>query len=276
MPDLDFTNRRIAITGGASGIGYATAERLVRAGAHVALLDLSEERVNASAESLRRFGTEVAAVPLDVSDEHAVEAAAERLSASHGPYCGLVTSAGISIAAKAEALTAAQWTRVMNVNALGTFLCCRAFGARMIDVGRGSIVALGSIDGLGAHAGRAAYVSSKFAVHGLVRSLALEWARHGVRVNAVAPTFVDTPLLRNSIPEAFMETILDRTPMGRIASAEDIAGNILYLLSDLSGYVTGAILPVDGGITLGHVTRRGGADLSSRTLLTAGVYDEEG
>lgn len=190
-------------------------------------------------------------------------------------HFGTIASAGISGAGKAEALPLDEWSNVLGVNATGMLITCQAVGTRMIARGKGAIVAIGSIDGISGHPGRAHYVASKFAVTGLVKNLALEWGRHGVRVNCIAPNLVDTPLLRRGMPPAFLqEVVVDRTPMGRIAWPEEIASAALMLLSDASSYITGVVLPVDGGLSAGFFTHRQGADLSSTRLLEVGIYTE--
>jgi NAD(P)-dependent dehydrogenase (short-subunit alcohol dehydrogenase family) len=131
----------------------------------------------------------------------------------------------------------------------------------MIAHGRGSITLMGSIDGLSAHAGRSHHVASKFAVAGLTKNLALECGRHGIRVNCIAPSFVDSSVLRHMTPAAYLEHVVrNRTPMGRMAQAEEIATATLMLLSDAASFVTGVELPVDGGLSVGCVTNACGAD----------------
>ncbi|GAW40291.1 Gluconate 5-dehydrogenase [Brevundimonas sp. SH203] len=274
MLNYGLKDRVVVVTGGASGIGLATARTLAHDGAVIGLVDLNATAVEAAVAELEALGARVLGVALDVRDEAALSTAATRFEVELGPVFGLVACAGIGGASPSLETPREDWARIMDVNVLGAFFSCRAFGRAMIARGAGRIVVIGSIDGLGAQSGRTAYVASKHAVNGLVKSLALEWGRFGLQVNCIAPTLVDTPLLRNAIPAAFVEAVEDRTPLARIATADDIARPVVMLLSDASNYLTGVILPVDGGLTTSFFARRNGADLSSIRLLEAGLYEE--
>jgi NAD(P)-dependent dehydrogenase (short-subunit alcohol dehydrogenase family) len=167
------------------------------------------------------------------------------------------------------------WSRCLDVNLTGMFRSVRPVGQRMVARQRGAIVTIASVDGLGGHAGRAHYSASKHGVIGLTRALAIEWGRFGVRVNAVAPGVVDTPLVRANLPADHIRyAMVDRVPLGRLARAEEQAGPTLFLLSDAASYVTGSVMTVDGGTSAGFFTRWNGADLGSRALLEAGAYGE--
>lgn len=262
----------VIVTGGASGIGRATCLALAARGAHVGIIDLDPDAIAKVVSDIVQGGGVCVGVAADVADEAAIEAAAERLETELGSVFGLVAAAGIGAVAPAEQHSVADWERVMRVNATGMFVCATVFGRRMIARRRGSIVGIGSIDGMGGQAGRVPYSASKWAVHGLLKGLAMEWGRFNVRVNGVAPTLVDTPMLRNSLPTYFVEEIANRTPMSRIARAEDIASATIALLTDDFAYVTGAILPVDGGLTTGYLTLDHGGDFQSKRLLAEGVY----
>jgi NAD(P)-dependent dehydrogenase (short-subunit alcohol dehydrogenase family) len=195
------------------------------------------------------------------------------IEAGLGPIDGLVAAAGISRPGRAEELDEAVWASVIHVNLTGVFLSCQAVGRGMISRGAGSIVAIASGDALGGHAGRAPYCASKFGVVGLVQTLAIEWGRHGVRINATAPGGVDTPMLRRGVPQDFIDGVMiDRTPAGRLSTALDQARACLFLLSDASRFINGVLLPVDGGATAGYLTHLNGEDYASNAMLAAKSY----
>ncbi len=274
-PSFDFSGHVVMVTGGASGIGLATAEALAAAGACVGVADLQSQAARDVAEAISRSGGQAMALPLDVRDAAATEAAVAELEARFGPVRGLVTAAGLSRPAPAETMDEASWDLVVDTNLKGMFLSCQAVGRRMLAHGRGAIVNISSVNALGGFAGRSNYCSAKFGVTGLTDVLAIEWGRRGIRVNAVAPNGVDTPLVRNGIPPSFVTEVLEnRTPLGRMAKPAEVASVVLFLLSDAASYVTGATLPVDGGLCAGFYTNRQGADLASAALLKAGVYQD--
>lgn len=273
--DFGLQGRVVFVTGGGSGIGLAAALAAARQGAHVAIADVNAQAAQAAADLARREGVRALALPLDVTDADALEEAGARVCAELGVPEGLVASAGISRPEPAEDLSDESWDAVIGINLTGVFLTCQTIGRQMISRGRGSIVTIASLDALGGHAGRTHYCASKYGVVGLTMTLALEWGRLGVRVNAVAPGAVDTPLLRGGVPADYIERVLsDRTPLARLSTAEDQAMACLFLLSDASAFVTGVVLPVDGGISTGYFTRWNGADYASNALLARGVYEE--
>lgn len=273
--DFGLRGRTVCITGGASGIGRAAALAAAAMGARIAVIDSNATDARAVADLLRGQGAEACHEALDIRDAAGLGRAVQRIEAEFGAIDALLACAGSSGAGRAESLPEQEWRDVLDVNATGTFNTCQAVGRRMVDRRRGAIVVIGSLDGVGGHPGRTHYVAAKFAVTGLVKNLALEWGRHGVRVNCVAPSFVDTPLMRRGVPEAYLRrVVLDRTPLGRIAQPQEIAAAALMLLSDASSYISGHVLVVDGAMSAGYLTSQGGDDLSSNRLLAAGVYSE--
>jgi NAD(P)-dependent dehydrogenase (short-subunit alcohol dehydrogenase family) len=271
--DFELAGRLIVITGGASGIGLAVASEARHHGMRVAILDSSAEQAKAALSELDPAGDSCMAEVVDVRDGAACEAAVERIEARLGAIDALVTCAGISRPEPAESMSDETWEAVVDVNLGGMFRTVRSVGRRMVERHRGAIVNISSTDGIGGHAARANYAAAKHGVIGLTRSLAIEWGRHGVRVNAVAPGVVETPLLRRNVPPDHIENaMIDRVPMGRFSSAAEQARACLFLLSDAASYVNGATLAVDGGLTAGYFTRWNGADYGSNALLARGVY----
>jgi len=271
--DFELSGRLLVIAGGASGIGLAVAQEARIHGMRVAILDSSAAQAAAALAELDPAGDNCMAEVLDVRDGAACEAAVERIEARLGPIDALVTCAGISRPEPAESMSDETWDAVLGVNLGGMFRTVRSVGRRMVARRRGAIVNISSTDGLGGHAARVNYSASKHGVIGLTRSLAIEWGRHGVRVNAVAPGVVETPLLRRNVPLDHIENaMIDRVPMGRFSSAAEQARACLFLLSDAASYVNGATLAVDGGLTAGYFTRWNGADYGSSALLARDAY----
>ncbi len=244
-------NGKVAlITGGGSGIGRATAAALAGVGAAVAVLDIDPVRAAAAAEDIAALGRPVSSRAADVTDEKSVDAAIAAVAACHGGIDILVNSAGIGIRRAAVELPLAEWDKVVAVNLTGVFLCSRAAARQMMRRGGGAIVNLASIMGFsgGGIYPNVSYQATKGAVVNMTRALAVEWASSGIRVNAVAPTWVRTNLTAPLLDQpGVMERIAALTPMGRLATPEEIAHAILYLASPAAAMVTGHTLAVDGG-----------------------------
>lgn len=243
------TGRCAVITGGADGIGRATAELLAAAGARVAILDRDAAKASGVADAIANTGATARAYAADVTDEAGLEAAFAALAADLGAPDILINNAGIAVRASAATLSVDDWNRVVAVNLTGMFLAAR-IAARFMQAGAGgAIVNTASIMGLsGGLYPNVAYQTTKGGVVNMTRALALEWAADRIRVNAVAPTFVSTNLTQGLLAKPdVMATIIAATPLGRLAEPAEIAHAILFLASPAAAMVTGTILPVDGG-----------------------------
>lgn len=249
---FEIAGRTAVITGGARGIGRAIAEAFAKAGARIILLDRDEEQGEDTCRHIDAVHPgQISFMPLDVADEAAVRRVAAEICRERAPDI-LVNNAGIVSNTPFAELTHAQWQDVVNVNLGGTFLCMQAFGCEMAKAKRGSIINISSICGdvAAVPQSQTAYDASKAGVNQLTRSLAAEWARHGVRVNAVAPGYVATDMtLAGRKNQMCYKTWIRMTPMARFAEAEEIANAVVFLASDAASFITGTVLMADGGYT---------------------------
>ncbi len=243
--DLALENHVILVTGARRGIGRAVAARAAALGARVVVHARTREQADATARLLQ------GSVPVwgDLGTVEGVRAVVAAAGDIHGRLDGLVNNAGLAVVRPAAELTAEEWERLFAVNARATFFACQAALPYLRRSAAPAVVNVSSLHAAVAVPGRVAYATSKAAVSHLTRTLAVEWAAWGIRVNAVAPGFVRTEQVSHLLAE-WGEQITARTPLGRLAEPEDIAAAVCFLLSPASRHITGAVLPVDGGYTL--------------------------
>jgi NAD(P)-dependent dehydrogenase (short-subunit alcohol dehydrogenase family) len=253
LEKLKLDGRVAVVTGGGRAIGLACIQALAEAGADVVIADVSADIAAAGQAEVEKAGLKADVEIVDVTKPNMVTALADRLVTQRGRVDILVNNAGIARSGTAaEEASDELWLNVNDVNYNGVFWCCRAFGRYMLKAGRGSIVNIGSMSGfiVNRPQKQSYYNASKSAVHHLTRSLAAEWADRGVRVNSVAPTYIDTPMVR-SVPdfETMSKDWLRDTPMRRLGKPDEIASVVHFLASDASSLMTGSVVKVDGGFT---------------------------
>ena len=253
--DLGLANMPALVTGGGSGIGRATARLLGENGASVAIVDKDSANARATAEDIIAHGGKAIALTADVSRENEVRAAAAEAEAAFGIIRVLVNNAGIGERRPMLDLPLEAWRKILDVNLTSVFLFTQAITRRLVEAGGGgAIVNVASVAGLNGVINRSAYAASKHGVVGLTRTLALELASYGIRINAVAPAMVATnllaPILGNAAGAA--EAAASH-PLGRVAEAREIADSIVFLASQRASFITGSVVTVDGGFLAGKV-----------------------
>ncbi len=239
--------QRVIVTGAAQGIGRAVALHLAAPGVHLAVWDVKRDGIEETAKLCHEKGAAARAWTVDVGDADAIEAAVVAFERAWGRPDGLVNNAGIFPRARALDMKLTEWEEVLRVNLTGTFVTACAVAARMKDLGRGAIVNTASGRALAGAANGAHYAASKGGIIALTKSLALDWAAYGIRVNCVIPGLTDTAQPRVEMGDNELYAAGARIPLGRIGRPEDIAAVVAFLLSDESGYMTGQSVAANGG-----------------------------
>lgn len=245
-----FIGKVAFVTGAASGIGKAAAVAFATEGARVAVADLTEDALRQTADAIRDAGGKVLVLACDVSRPEQVEAAVARTIEVFGRLDVAFNNAGVENKATPVAeIEVAEWDRILGVNLRGTFTCMKHEIAQMLHQGGGVVVNTSSGAGVRGVAGGAAYAASKHAIIGLTKSAALDYARSSIRVNAVLPGNIETPMM-DRFTGGDLQKAIDLEPVGRLGKPEEIAEAVLWMCSDLGGFVTGAAISVDGGWSL--------------------------
>ena len=237
------------ITGAGQGIGEATALKFAREGAVVIACDLKQEQVDAVAQACRAAGAQAEGQVMDVTNRAQVDAVVAQVMAAHGRIDVLVNNAGITQDARLQKMTLEQFDRVIDVNLRGVFHCAQAVAGHMTEQGSGVILNASSVVGLYGNFGQTNYAATKFGVIGFTKTWARELSPKGVRVNAVAPGFIKTPMIA-TVPDKVLDELAQKVPLKRLGQAEEIANAYAFLASDEASYITGAVIEVDGGLTL--------------------------
>ncbi len=247
---MQLQNKVAIVTGGGQGIGKATSLKFAQQGAKVVVADMNEETANAVVGEITSAGGQAIAVAANVAQEESAQALIDKALEWGGSLDILVNNAGITKDTQLRKMTKDQWDAVIAVNLTGVWLCGRAAAIKMIDQNSGVILNGSSISGLTGNFGQSNYTATKGALIALTKTWALELGRKNIRVNAVAPGFTATPMVE-TVPEKVIEQVKAGTPLGRLGLPEDIANTYTFLASDESSFITGQVIVVDGGLTLG-------------------------
>ena len=249
-PEFSLQDKVALVTGASRGIGRYLAAGLAKYGAHVIVTGRTISQLEEAAREVRQFGRQCLVVPMDITRPSDIRAGVEKAFEHFGRIDILVNNAGINIPKPALEVTEEDWRRVIDSNLTGLFFCCQAVGRIMVNQKKGKIINISSQTGTVAIQMRAAYCASKAGVNLLTKELALEWGPHNINVNAVAPTFIETPMTKPMFENAaFKEMVLQKILLGRIGQPKDVLGAVIYLASEASDLVTGHVLLVDGGWT---------------------------
>ena len=246
---MELQNKVALVTGGAQGIGKTISEVLVRNGAHVVLGDVNLEGAQATAEAINNSGGSASAVKIDVSNPAEVKQVFDSKMKDKKPVDILINNAGITRDGLMIRMKEVDWDIVLNINLKGSFLCSQQAAKQMMKQKSGAIVNIASIVGVMGNFGQANYSASKAGVIGLTKTLAREVASRGIRVNAVAPGFIDTEMTR-VLDESVRQSLIEQIPMAKLGLPEDVARCVAFLVSDRSSYITGQVINVNGGMLM--------------------------
>jgi 3-oxoacyl-[acyl-carrier protein] reductase len=244
---LELTGKVALVTGGAQGIGRAVALLLGRNGADIVISDINLEKAEETANEVQAIGRKAMAMKVNVADLREVERMVEAIIEKFGKIDILINNAGIARDKLILRMTEEDWDAVLNVNLKGTFNCTKAVVRYMFKQKSGKIVNIASVTGEMGNAGQANYAASKAGVIGLTKTIAREFAQRGINVNAIAPGYIQTPMTEG-LPEKVKEELKRLIPMERLGQPEDVAQAVLFLVSEVSSYITGQVLNVNGGI----------------------------
>ena len=246
---MELQNKVALVTGGAQGIGKTISEELVRNGAHVVLGDVNLEGAQATAEAINNNGGSASAIKIDVSNPAEVKQVFDSILKDKKPVDILINNAGITRDGLMIRMKELDWDSVLNINLKGTFLCSQQAAKQMMKQKSGVIVNIASIVGVMGNFGQANYSASKAGVIGLTKTLAREVASRGIRVNAVAPGFIDTEMTR-VLDESVRQSLIEQIPLAKLGLPEDVARCVAFLVSDRSSYITGQVINVNGGMLM--------------------------
>jgi 2-dehydro-3-deoxy-D-gluconate 5-dehydrogenase len=249
---FDLGGKVAVVTGGCGGIGFTLAKALAEAGAETVIVDIKKLQGKQVAHSIKNEGGKVSFVQVDVSKKSSVDKMVKKVLDTFGKIDILINCAGVIIRKPTLETTERDWDWTIDINMKGLFMCCQGFGRQMIKQGRGKIINISSLAATFVINDRVAYCGSKAGVSQITISLALEWGKHGVYVNAIAPGVIQSPLNQayiNTHPR--IEGVIEKIPLGRLGNPDDLVGTALFLASSASDYLTGQTIYVDGGYTLG-------------------------
>jgi 3-oxoacyl-[acyl-carrier protein] reductase len=246
---MELKDKVALVTGGAQGIGRTISEELARAGAHVVLGDVNLEGAQATAEAINNSGGSASAVKIDVSNATEVREVFDFIIKDKKPVDIVVNNAGITRDGLMVRMKESDWDLVLNINLKGSFLCSQQAAKQMMKQKSGAIVNIASIVGVMGNFGQANYSASKAGVIGLTKTLAREVASRGIRVNAIAPGFIDTEMTR-VLDEEVRQKLIEQIPLARLGLPEDVARCVNFLVSDKSSYITGQVINLNGGMLM--------------------------